>query len=316
MKYFLKSILLFFLFLIPFYPVTLFLWGVSAPVSFKSNLNYPLGSTGHLYSRLKDVKNINNVDILFLGSSLCYRGFDPRIFEENGIVSFNLGSSNQTPIQTKVLLKRYLGQINPKLIIYEVEPEIFSVDGVESSLDLLANDKNDLNSVKMAIELNHLKVYNTLIYALIREALGLNSSYKEPVLKGDDKYIPGGFVEKEIRFFKKEFHQIKKWNYIENQFIAFNEIIKLIKANRTELMLVNVPITPSLYGSYMDNAVFDSLMSKYSRYYNFNKILSLNDSLHFFDAYHLNKNGVELFNGKLIEILKENKAKTNKDINN
>ena len=168
----------------------------------------------------------------------------------------------------------------------------------------------------MAIELNHLKVYNTLLYALIREALGLNSSYKEPVLKGEDKYIPGGFVEKEIRFYKQVFQETKKWNYNENQFTAFNEIIKLIKDKRTELIIVNVPITPSLYGSYMDKAVFDSLMSNYSRYYNFNEILSLNDSLHFFDEYHLNKNGVELFNGKLIEILKENKAKTNNDVNN
>lgn len=312
MKYFIKSILLFSLFLIPFYPVTLFIWGELAPSSFRPNLNYPKGSIGHLYSRLMDVKNVNKVDILFLGSSLCYRGFDPRIFEANGLVSFNLGSSAQTPIQTKVLLKRYLHQIKPKLIIYEVEPEVFSIDGVESSLDLMANDKNDLNTIKMAIELNHIKVYNTLLYSLIRDELSLNSSYKEPILKGEDKYIQGGFVEREIRFYKQVLYQTKKWNYNENQFIAFNEIINLIKDNGIELILVNVPVTTSLYRSYIDNNVFDSIMRNYSEYYNFNEILNLNDSLHFFDAYHLNKYGVELFNGKLIEILKENKARTQK----
>jgi len=203
MKNFIKSILLFSAFLILFYPVLLFIWGEFAPSSFKPNLNYPLG-VGHQYSRLKEVKVINSVDILFLGSSLAYRGFDPRIFEANGITSFNLGSSNQTPIQTKVLLYRYLRQINPKLIIYEVEPEIFSIDGVESALDIMTNDKNDLISIKMAFGLNHIKVYNTLIYALLRDALGLNSSFIEPIIQGEDKYISGGFVEKEIRFYKKK----------------------------------------------------------------------------------------------------------------
>lgn len=307
MKYFIKSILVFSLFLSVFYTFTLFIWGQYAPSSFKPNLNYPRGSWGHLYSRLMDIKNVGKVDILFLGSSLAYRGFDPRIFEASGITSFNLGSSAQTPIQAQVLLKRYLRQVKPKLIIYEVEPETFSIDGVESALDIIANDKNDLNSIKMAFEINHIKVYNTLIYAFIREGFNLNSSYKEPIIKGEDKYISGGFVEKENRFYKQVKYQTKNWNYNENQFIAFNEIINLLKDNRIELIIVNAPITPSLYRSYVNNNVFDSLMSSYSDYYNFNEILKLNDSLHFNDAYHLNQNGVELFNYKLIELLKEKK---------
>jgi hypothetical protein len=288
----------------------LFLWGEFAPSCFKPNLNYPLGGSGHQYSRLKEAKEINSVDILFLGSSLAYRGFDPRIFQANGIASFNLGSSNQTPVQTKVLLNRYLRQINPKLIIFEVEPETFSVDGVESALDIIANDKNDLYSVEMAFDLNHIKVYNTLIYSLIRDVFGLNSSFKEPIIKGEDKYISGGFVEKEIQFYKKAIYQPKTWKFNETQFIAFNEIIKQIKDAKIKLILVNAPITHSLYKSYVNSSEFDSLMSNKSDYYNFNEILQLNDSLHFYDAFHLNQNGVKLFDDKLIEILQENKALT------
>ena len=47
-------------------------------------------------------------------------------------------------------------------------------------------------------------------------------------------------------------------------------------------------------------------MGMYSEYYNFNEILTLNDSLSFYDYDHLNQNGVELFNKKLIELLDEN----------
>lgn len=310
MKNFIKSILLFSVFLIVFYPVALFIWGECIPPSLKPNLNYPLGILGHQYSRLKEVKEINSVDILFLGSSLAYRGFDPRIFKANGITSFNLGSSNQTPVQTKVLLNRYLRHINPKLIIYEVEPETFSIDGVESALDIMANDKNDLNSIKMAVNLSHIKVYNTLIYALIRDGFGLNSSYNEPIIKGEDRYISGGFVEKEIRFYKKVTNQPKTWNFNVTQFIAFNEIIKLVREAKIKLILVNAPITPLLYKSYKNSSEFDSLMSTKSDYYNFNEILQLNDSLHFYDSFHLNQEGVKLFDRKLIEIIKENKTRT------
>jgi len=82
------------------------------------------------------------VDILFLGSSHSYRGFNPQYF--SGYKTFNLGSSAQTPIQTNLLLKRYLHQLNPKTIVYEVYPISLSIDGVESSSDIIANDHHPI----------------------------------------------------------------------------------------------------------------------------------------------------------------------------
>ena len=73
-----------------------------------------MGEEGHLNSRVKDIRNYHNVDILFLGSSHCYRTFDTRFYNANGYTCFNLGSSNQTPIQTYILLSQYLDSINPK----------------------------------------------------------------------------------------------------------------------------------------------------------------------------------------------------------
>ena len=90
-----------------------------------------------MLTRLNEVKNIKNIDILFLGSSHTYRGFDTRVFKKNGYNSFNLGSSSQSPIQTLTLTKRYLNQLNPKLIVYEVYPTTFTIDGIESSLDII-----------------------------------------------------------------------------------------------------------------------------------------------------------------------------------
>ncbi|MRM82655.1 hypothetical protein [Riemerella anatipestifer] len=310
MKKFIFNTILFILFSSLCYFTLLFVWGRYAPSRFKSNINYHIGSYGHMYSRLSEIKKYGNVDILFLGSSHAYRGFDTRIFLENGYKSFNLGSSAQTPVQTKVLLKRYLDSLNPKLVIYEVYPETFTLDGVESSLDIIANDVNDLHSLRMAKKINSIKTYNTLIYGFICDLLGLNSSFSEQTIKGNDKYISGGFVEKELGFYKPTKFDKKEILLRDYQIESFDEIVQMLKDKKIELILVYAPIPKVNYRSYVNNSYFDSVMQTYSTYYNFNEIVSLNDSLHFYDSHHLNQNGVKIFNGKLIELLKENKVWT------
>ena len=281
------------------------------PSIFKPNINYRIGSYGHMYSRLSEVKNKKNIDILFLGSSHAYRGFDTRIFSKYGIKTFNLGSSSQTPIQTKVLLDRYLNKLNPKIIIYEVYPVTLMIDGVESSLDLISNDKNDLPSLKMSLKINNITTYNTLLYGFINDIFNINKSFSEPIIKGDDRYISGGFVEKKIGYYNPTSTSFEKKEIVLNktQFKAFSEIVSIIKKNGIKLILVYAPIPHYNYERYTNNWYFDSIMKKYSEYYNFNEIMSLDNS-YFQDSHHLNQKGVELFNEKLIDILQANEVRT------
>lgn len=306
MSRFLKNIFLFAVIVIIAYPFLIFLSGyLSIPYVLKNkNLNYRIGSYGHMFTRINEVKQLNgNIDILFLGSSHSYRGFDPRNFKDKN--TFNFGSSSQSPIQTKILLERYLDSINPKLVIYEVFPSTFSSDGVESSLDLIANDKNDLKSVKMAFELNNIKTYNTLIYAGFADFLNLNKNFVEPIQKGNDTYISGGFVEKEIGYFKFIDYPKNEWKFKDSQIKEFNECLQILKKKNIKTILVFAPITPRLYNSYTNNNYVDSTFDSYNlEYYNFNEIIQLNDSLDFYDNDHLNQQGVKQFNQKLIEVLK------------
>lgn len=310
MKKFIINTAIFLLFTSVFYIVCLSFWERYAPSMFKPNINYKIGSYGHMYSRLAEIKNYSEIDILFLGSSHAYRGFDTRIFLENGYKTFNLGSSAQTPAQTKVLLNRYLDDLNPKIIIYEVYPATFTIDGVESSLDIIANDLNDLHSLKMALKINNIKTYNTILYGFTRDLLGLNESFIEKKIKGNDKYVSGGFVEKELSFYQPTEFEEKEISLRDYQLESFSEIVQTINDKDIELILVFAPIPKVNYDSYVNNSYFDSVMQTYSTYYNFNEIVSLNDSLHFYDSHHLNQNGVKIFNEKLIELLNENKART------
>lgn len=306
MNLFFKKLGYFILFTVIFYLLSLFAIGKWFPQSFKPNLNYVICGYGHSLTRFNDAKQLNtNLDILFLGSSHAYRGFDPRNFP--GKQTFNLGSNSQTPIQTDLLLDRYLDKLNPKMIIYEVFPKGFCSDGAESALDIISNDKNDFGSLCMALKINDVKVYNTLIYALWRDVLYFGKRLSEPQRKKqyNDTYIRDGFVEKDIQRFTNS-HKVpsNKWKIKKKQIEAFEKSLLKIKSKGIKLELVYAPITSSLYQSYSNNEEFDSLMIGYGfPYYNFNEILQLNDSIYFYDEHHLNKDGVLLFNSKLNDTL-------------
>jgi hypothetical protein len=307
MRLFLKNSLLFFGVLVIIYPMLVVFTGNFIPQLFKTNINYKIGAYGHLYSRIKEAKSsVKDVDVLFVGSSHAYRGFDTRNF--GNIKSFNLGSSAQTPINTKVLLQRYLDKVKPKVVIYEVYPGTFVGDGVESSLDIISNDKNDIYSFNMALELNNIKTYNTFIYGVFDDCVGLNTSFKENKIINEDHYISGGYVERKLKFYKSEKTISKnKWSFNEKQLSAFKEIIEIINEKRIKMILVFAPITNKLYSSYLNNNYVDSLMQSYQLdYYNFNNLITLNDSIDFYDAHHLNQNGVNKFNMKLTEIFFKN----------
>ncbi len=282
-------------------------WGGVMPEQFKKNLNYKIGMGGNLFTRLNEVKNFGKVDIVFLGSSHAYRGFDPRVFKQHGYSSFNLGSSSQTPVQTLALTRRYIDILNPKIVIYEVYPGSFTGDGVESALDLIANDKNDFESLKMALKINHLKVYNTLIYGIFSDISGLNNRFMDTATVRSDRYISGGYVESDVKLYKHEKQALKNLEFKDLQFNAFDEICKELKNRNIRLILVEAPVGKEFYKAYRNKEIFNEKMKSTNEYYNFNDIMEVDDSLHFFDAHHLNQNGVELFNEKLIEIVLDSK---------
>lgn len=304
MKKFTIKIFIFIIYSCLVYVLLLFFYTEYTNPTLNPNVNYLRGSFGHFNTRIKEVKTQKNLDILFLGSSRAYRGFDTRIFSKHGYKTFNLGSSAQTPNQTKILLNRYLENLNPKMIIYEVYPSTFQFEGIESALDLISNDQNDLYSLIMVLKMNNIKVYNTFIYSLIKEIINYNKKYLEPINKNNDKYISGGYVQKKISYYQAYKLKTKKIELNKELFSDFLDIISMINNKNIKLILVYAPSPTSNYNRYINNPYFDSVMNSYSVFYNFNNILPLKDSF-FYDYDHLNQIGVEAFNEKLIERIKK-----------
>ena len=79
----------------------------------------------------------------------------------------------------------------------------------------------------------------------------------------------------------------------------------MLEKRNINFVLVFVPVTAALYNSFENVDSFDSTMISTTRqYYNFNKSPFLDDSLHFYDAHHLNQLGVDSINRKLSNLIR------------
>ena len=306
MKRFLRNIISFILFVIVFYCVGICIFGELVPSFFRPNLKSSRNSSSYTFTRLNEVKNVSDIDILFVGSSHAYRGFDTRIFGSNGMIAFNLGTSAQTPLQTKFLLERYLDEVAPKNVIFQVSPFIFSIDGVESTVDILSNDFVDNNSLALTLKMKDINVLNAVIYSTYEDIFHKKSNYKERLKIKSHSYISGGYVENNTLNFNSNQSIITDFSFKEGQLSAFDDMIKMVKNKGINYYLIYTPITKPLYTSISKSTDFEVLMNKYGNYYNYNEILSL-DSTFFYDRHHLNKKGVKVFNEKVILDLKLSK---------
>ena len=303
MKKWLAQLVLFFIFAACVYSVSIYIVGKYGTDGFKKNLLSEI-NYGHTNSRLIEIKKTKNIDFLFLGSSHVYRGFDTRIFATKGYTSFNLGSSSQTPIQSLFLLKRYLKAVNPKIVLFEVNPELLAADGVESELDIILNDQILFDNFIAFGNSGNVKIFNTLIFTSLDKKL--NDRAKQPIIQGDDTYVPGGYVEKKLVFnTKKQDFKPKTWVFQKKQLKAIDAICALCAKHSTELILVYAPINKSLYASWRNNKQFCDLMKTKGKFINGNHRSSLNDSLDFYDELHLNQNGVKSYNNDLINTLQK-----------
>lgn len=291
------------------YVFGVFVFGIFAPNEVRpfDNLSFRRPAYGHLLKRTNEAETIEDIDILILGSSHAYRGFDPRVFKEHGIKIFNFGSSSQSPIQSEYLCKKYLDKMRPELVIVETYPILFSKDGVESTLDLISNTTLDLAAISLIAKTPDPRAINNYLFRLIANATGKKREY-QPINKNSDSYILGGYVEQdsdEIPL-EKQYEEITV-KILPKQSEALKNIVDYCSKKNVKILLVQAPVTNNYYTSIKGMESFDQEMKNLAPYFNYNQKIPLIDNLHFHDGHHLNQHGVELFNQSLIKKLQEEK---------
>ena len=304
MKKFHLDILFFLLIALVFYPVLLFVYGVFVPEKLlNSNLVSRRISTGFTSKRISEGANYGKVDVVFMGSSHCNRGFDPRAFAKNGIRTFTLGSSSQTPAQYRALLNNFLPILQPRLVVFEMFPLCFTMDGVESSIDFISNNFFPADFVPPVLEQNNMKVYNTLAFFSMADILGFDPDVRKP--DPDDHYVSGGFVERKVYCNSPGTKQTEYWRTNPFQISAFRECLQLVREAGCDILLVYAPVSPSFYNGYLNQDSLAAALTHGFDYIDFNKRMSLDDSLYFYDGHHLNQRGVEEFSKLIVPVIED-----------
>lgn len=299
-------------------------WAIGR-AGFQSNVKYIPNNYGMMGLRLEEADKLcmdNGIDLLFIGSSHCYRTFDTRLFDSAGYQSFNLGSSNQTPKQTYALLGRYLRNLHPRLVVIEVHPDIMENDGNESAIDIISNTRIDASMRDMALGQKSLRVFNTMCCSFMDHKLhtgsfplgdsiiNVDTQSGDTSVNVDFKYIKGGYVEVSPYCYKPISLKTKTIEVRDDQMEYLELCLWLLNYHSTPYLLVEVPCTRNRYQSYTNHADFEKKMRSLvygSEYLNLNedqRLLSLlDDTTCFFDDDHLNQKGVKIFNEYFIKCI-------------
>lgn len=286
------------------YPFAIYLLGSLFPYTKSTILSPKRNPKTALSGHFHELKEIDSVDLLILGSSHAFRSFDTREFDKIGIKPFVFASSGQTPMQTITLLERYLDKIKPRYVLWESYPYIFCSDGIGSQLDLITNDTVYMETILSGITSLSIKQFNSSIYNYIFQRInGFQFNREKPKYP----YIKGGYIETKDQFYKSTntFKKGKTWKLNPKQLEALDKGVKLFKERNIKFQFIESPYSTEMYSSYTNHDEFVKTIAQRGPYKNYNQILNLTDTLHFYDIDHLNSDGVKIFMKQVLIDLKK-----------
>jgi hypothetical protein len=249
--------------------------------------------------RFREVEGVREVDIAFVGSSHGYRGFDPRIFAAAGYRSYNLSSTNQSPLNTYHVAKRYLPALAPRLVVFEIYYPTLHSDGYESFRDLTVNTPWSWPLFEMALATRQSSALN---YS-VAKALGLtpdeSKAMQAPV--AGERYVVGGYCETTRQ--RAQLERAPAFNAI----VASDQMDYLAETTRYAASLGArvVWVTHPLPADHLERVrnlsdvratLAGAAEALAVPYWDYSQTLELDPLTNFADAHHLNATGVALFN--------------------
>jgi len=247
-------------------------------------------------------------DVVVFGSSHAYRGFDPRLFAAAGYRLMNLGSTNQTPLNSRFLAERYLPRLKPRLVLFEIYYATLAGDGLESSRDLVVNTPWSWEMQRMAFATRNLGAMEYTAAKGLGMVGDLTGVAQRPI--AGERYVPGGYCEaggpRETLSPRKPFTV----ELLPRQLVYLAEATKVAQSMGARVVWVTHPLPrdhrqaltnyEQLHGRIATTAVEAGVP-----YWNFDGQLGLDPLAHFTDFHHLDAEGVRLFDEALIARLRE-----------
>lgn len=293
---------------------------------------------------LHEMYEQENIDILFLGSSHCYRSIDPSIIDDAwGVNTFNGGTSSQLPKASYYLLKEVGRNHQLSKVYMEVYYDLMwtnqdyrSATGIYIISDYMKPSLNRLqfiwdtggrDYIAHGLILGRRNWEKLLDFSYMRENLRKKNTaaYRnyQYLLSDNEDYMGKGFVyssdyiEKGAFAAKEPFAPIAASAISEENQIYLDKIISYCQEHDIDLIFYSAPLPDfrltgcGNYDSYIKQMqIF--LKDKNVSYYDFNlcrgDILSL-DELCYMDDNHLNGKGARLFSAFFADFFSQDTAK-------
>jgi hypothetical protein len=256
---------------------------------------------GNTYQKFIDFNENKKYDVIVIGSSHAYRGYDPRIFKKYGLEMFNLGTSGQSLVNSFFIAKNYIRKTNCKLLIIDISTRALESDGLESATDLIANINKEIPAAEMALNLKDpraLTMYSNRIWSKCYSPLKIDKDY---MLNGYSQ-TTDSVKEVKINWYKH------KQTDIAMQVMYFKKLIDYLKQSAIPFILVTHPLPiETAYASIEKElkTINDYAKQIKCNYFNYSRTVILNSRFDYFDDHHLNQSGVQKFNTVLLDSLRQ-----------
>ena len=260
-------------------------FGMMAAVLFLTCLavricNYFLVDDTKSYTRLmmhELYENEENIDTLFLGSSHCFRAYDPELFTElTGRTAFNLGSSSQHFDTSYYLLQEAAKYNDIKTVYLDMHYKFLFVnkkyrDIVQANI-ISDYMKPSLNKLKFLTQVTEAEQYTNRMLPFRRNWQKLadipylwdvwtkkqSTAYKnyEPVVNGQEYYVGKGFVYSDEELDAESITWWDKFPSVSEDLSGDGEytnsyiqrIVEFCQENEIRLIFVTAPS----FGEYLD----------------------------------------------------------------
>lgn len=305
--------------------------------------NYLVADDTNSYTRLtlhEFYESEEEIETLFLGTSHCFRAYDPMLYEElTGETAFNLGSSSQNIDTSYYLLKEALKYQDIEKVYLDIYHIFlfFNPDNRELVEANIISDymKPSINKVSFILHRSASEHYTNSFFPFRRDwqllgdfeylkeniAKKQQDSYKnyEPVVYDDEQYVAKGFVASWATLNPEDYDWIPKSEKVDlsdDTSFAMSYVEKIAELCRKEGIELIFLTAPS-YKEYLETKDSYEMIHDFVQeladkrevaYWDFNmcseELLDL-EAEDFMDADHLNESGAEKVTTCLAELVLE-----------
>ncbi len=241
-------------------------------------------------------------DIIVLGSSHAYRGYDPREFDKRGLALFNGGTSSQHSLASYLLFENYFAQSSAPLYIIDLYEAIYSGEGMECTTRMIENVKDDHTAFQFVKQEPDLRCFNAYMSRLVSKRMPDEAEAKD--------YVRDGYCSKTDSL-KEDLPEVTVKEFEPNEKMIHYLDVLLTELDKRKLnyIMVSHPQPPRKGYDEFHNSfrkVVDPILNAHHvKYIDYTQTPGFITTQHFFDLNHMNQSGVTMFNSMLIDTLEK-----------